>query len=77
MINKFTSLVLHSLFLIDIIKSGLIIYKLFKGTIWPGSIAIENTIANINEYSDYTFRLKPSTTVPPGGYIEIEFPLYF
>jgi hypothetical protein len=51
--------------------------KLLLVTFWPGSIGIENSIANIDEYSDYTFRLRPSSTVPPGGYIEITFPLSF
>lgn len=45
----------------------------YAGTIWPGSIS--NTIANRNEYSDYTFVVIPETNVPVGGYIEIIFPI--
>ncbi|CAD8123188.1 unnamed protein product [Paramecium sonneborni] len=47
----------------------------YAGTIWPGFIS--NTIANRNQYSDYTIQVIPETNVPAGGYIEIIFPIQY
>ncbi|CAD8173591.1 unnamed protein product [Paramecium pentaurelia] len=47
----------------------------YAGTIWPGFIS--NTIANRNQYSDYTIQVIPETNVPAGGYIEIVFPIQY
>lgn len=38
---------------------------------------ITQSISNMNEYSDYTFNLIPSTQIPIGGTLEITFPSQF
>lgn len=45
------------------------------GTIWPGAtVPIENSIANKDQFSTYTFTLYLETTLYDGALIEVEFP---
>jgi hypothetical protein len=41
------------------------------------SLPITNTIANLNEYADYTFRFNVTTKLVKGGYVQVTFPLQF
>lgn len=41
------------------------------------SLPITTTVANYNEYSNYTFRFNVSTRLPVGGYVRVTFPLQF
>jgi hypothetical protein len=50
------------------------IKQITSAIIQPAKIPIINSIANRNEFSDYTFKMIPQTDVPAGGYVEIIFP---
>lgn len=41
------------------------------------SLPITNTIANLNEYANYTFRFNLTTKLFVGGYVQVTFPLQF
>lgn len=41
------------------------------------SLPITNTIANMQEYANYTFRFNVTTKLIQGGYVQITFPLQF
>jgi hypothetical protein len=41
------------------------------------SLPITTTVANYNEYSNYTFRFNLTTKLPAGGYVTVIFPLQF
>lgn len=41
------------------------------------SLPISNTVANLNELADYTFRFNLTTKLLQGGYVQIVFPLQF
>lgn len=57
----------------------LIISTVFGGSFsQPTTIsAIQQSISNRNEYSDYTFNIIPETQIPVGGTIEVTFPSQF
>ena len=41
------------------------------------SLPITNTIANLREYANYTFRFNLTTKLVRGGYVQITYPLQF
>jgi hypothetical protein len=41
------------------------------------SLPITNTISNLNEFADYTFRFNVTTKLVKGGYVMVTFPLQF
>lgn len=55
-----------------------IVYQVYSGTLLPsGAYPIYQSVANRNEYSDFTFFFIPETNIPPQGTFEIEFPNQF
>jgi hypothetical protein len=41
------------------------------------TLPITNTIANLNEYANYTFRFNVTTKLLIGGYVQVTFPSQF
>ncbi|KAL4473813.1 hypothetical protein ABPG74_022677 [Tetrahymena malaccensis] len=54
-----------------------IIKEVVAGTILQGTTPIYNTIANNNQYADYTFQIIPQSSIPAGGQVIITFPYQY
>ncbi|KAL4470166.1 hypothetical protein ABPG72_009091 [Tetrahymena utriculariae] len=54
-----------------------IIKDVVAGTIFQGTTPIYNTIANNNQYADYTFQIIPQSSIPAGGQVVITFPYQY